>query len=70
MNSIYDVRQFLKQFGTIIYVGDRLSDLQLMEEDIKELYKNKLVEPKEYQTALLLLRQEMARELDKKKRVK
>lgn len=70
MNSIYDVRQFLKQFGTIIYVGDRLSDLQLMEEEIKELYKNKLVEPKEYQTALLLLRQEMARELDKKKRVK
>jgi len=70
LNSIYDVRQFLKQFGTIIYVGDRLSDLQLMEEEIKELYKNKLVEPKEYQTALLLLRQEMARELDKKKRVK
>jgi uncharacterized protein YqgQ len=70
LNSIYDVRQFLKQFGTIIYVGDRLSDLQLMEEEIKELYNNKLVEPKEYQTALFLLRQEMARELDKKKRVK
>jgi len=68
MKTIYDVQQFLKQYGTIIYVGERLADLQLMEEELKELYQYKMVEPKEYQTALLLLRQEMAKEYDKKKR--
>jgi len=66
MKTIYDVQQFLKQYGTIIYVGERLADLQLMEEELKELYQYKMVEPKEYQSALLLLRQEMAKEYDKK----
>ncbi|MEH7250583.1 YqgQ family protein, partial [Neobacillus niacini] len=23
MKSIYDIQQFLKQYGTIIYIGDR-----------------------------------------------
>ncbi|QHS22757.1 YqgQ family protein [Virgibacillus sp. MSP4-1] len=60
MNSIYDVRQLLKRFGTIIYIGDRLADLELMEEEIKELYQAKCITIKEYQMAVLLLRQEMA----------
>ncbi|GAA0482389.1 YqgQ family protein [Salinibacillus aidingensis] len=60
MNSIYDVRQLLKRFGTIIYIGDRLADLELMEEEIKELYQAKCITTKEYQMAILLLRQEMA----------
>lgn len=60
MNSIYDVRQLLKKFGTFIYVGDRLGDLQLMEEELKELYRSQLVDTRDYQMALLLLRQEQA----------
>ena len=59
MNSIYDVRQLLKKFGTIIYVGDRLADLQLMEEELKELYHSQLIDPKEYEMAVLLLRHEI-----------
>ncbi|WP_093135020.1 YqgQ family protein [Salinibacillus kushneri] len=60
MNSIYDVRQLLKRFGTIIYIGDRLADLELMEEEIKELYQAKCITTKEYQMSILLIRQEMA----------
>ncbi|WP_121662834.1 YqgQ family protein [Metabacillus litoralis] len=59
MKTIYDVQQLLKKFGTIIYIGDRVSDLELMEEEMKQLYQSNLVEPKDYQMAILLLRQEM-----------
>jgi uncharacterized protein YqgQ len=59
MKSIYDIQQFLKQFGTIIYIGDRKADLELMESEIKDLYQAQLIEPKEYSTALLILRHEI-----------
>lgn len=59
MNTIYDVQQLLKKFGTIIYIGDRIADLELMEEEVKQLYKSSLIEPKVYQMAILLLRQEI-----------
>ncbi|MEH7548972.1 MULTISPECIES: YqgQ family protein [Bacillaceae] len=59
MKTIYDIQQFLKQFGTIIYVGDRIGDLELMEAELKDLYQAQLIEPREYQSALLLLRHEI-----------
>jgi len=59
LKTIYDVQQLLKKFGTIIYIGDRLADLELMEEEIKQLYQSSLIEPKDYQMAILLLRQEI-----------
>lgn len=65
MKTIYDIQQLLKQYGTIIYIGDRMADLELMEEEIKQLYESKLMEAKDYQMALLLLRQEMQREREK-----
>ncbi|MDQ0161350.1 YqgQ family protein [Bacillus alveayuensis] len=65
MKTIYDIQQLLKQYGTIIYIGDRMADLELMEEEIKQLYESKLIEAKDYQMALLLLRQEMQREREK-----
>ncbi|MBA4535818.1 YqgQ family protein [Bacillus aquiflavi] len=59
MKTIYDVQKLLQRYGTFIYTGDRLADLELMESEIKELYNSKLIETKVYQTALLLLRHEM-----------
>jgi len=59
LKTIYDVQQLLKKFGTIIYIGDRIADLELMEEEIKQLYQSSLIEPKDYQMAILLLRQEI-----------
>ncbi|HLS08032.1 YqgQ family protein [Lentibacillus sp.] len=66
MESIYDIRQLLKRFGTIIYVGDRVADLELMETEVKELYEFKFIDTKDYQKALLLLRDEAARLRDEK----
>ncbi|AGT32783.1 hypothetical protein M493_12685 [Geobacillus genomosp. 3] len=65
MKTVYDVQQLLKQFGTIIYVGDRLADLELMEEEVKELYESQLIDVKQLQAALLILRHEAQIERDK-----
>jgi uncharacterized protein YqgQ len=67
MKTIYDIQQFLKQYGTIIYVGDRLADLELMEEELTEIFNSQLIDIKDYQMALLLLRHEAEIEKDKKK---
>ncbi|WP_163103395.1 YqgQ family protein [Peribacillus alkalitolerans] len=67
MNTIYDVQQLLKKYGTIIYLGERLADLEMMESELIELYKSQLLEPRDFQTALLLLRHEIQIEHDKRK---
>jgi uncharacterized protein YqgQ len=66
MKTIFDIQQLLKQFGTIIYIGDRALDLELMEAELRELYHSQLIETKEYQTALLLLRHEIRLEKEKR----
>jgi len=56
-----DVLGILKQYGIYIYTKDRIGDLYLMEDEIKELYKSKFIETKDFQMALLILRQEEQR---------
>ncbi|EPR27819.1 putative cytosolic protein [Geobacillus sp. WSUCF1] len=66
MKTVYDVQQLLKRFGTIIYVGDRLADLELMEEEVKELYQSQLIDARQLQAALFILRQEAQMEREKR----
>ena len=61
MKSMVDVYTLLKNFGTYIYTRDRVGDLALIEEEIKELYNARMIEQKEFQTALLLIRQELVK---------
>ncbi|CQR46842.1 hypothetical protein BN1058_01119 [Paraliobacillus sp. PM-2] len=65
MRTVYDVQQLLKKFGTFIYIGDRLADLQMMESEVKELYYAQCISTEDYQMAILLLRQEMSQVKDK-----
>ncbi|MCI2254541.1 YqgQ family protein [Domibacillus indicus] len=67
METIFDVQQLLKRYGVFVYIGNRVADLQLMELELKELYQSQLIEPKEYQMALLILRQHIAIEKEKEK---
>lgn len=62
LKTVYDVMQLLKRFGTYIYTKDRLADLELMEDEIKELYKMQMIEAQDFQLALLILRQEHNRQ--------
>lgn len=61
MRTMYDVMQLLKRYGTYIYTTDRLSDLLLMEDEIRELYKTQVLGMQDFQMAILLLRQEKSR---------
>lgn len=63
---MYDVQQFLKKFGTYIYIGDRLADLELMEAEVKELFMSQLIERQDLQMALQVVRTEI--QLEKEKR--
>lgn len=65
MKTIFDVQQLLKRYGVFVYIGNRVADLQLMELELKELYQSQLVEAREYQLAMLLLRQHIAIEKEK-----
>lgn len=53
---MYDVQQLLKRFGTIIYTGNASADLELMQEEIRELYHQNLIGLDEYKTAILIIR--------------
>ena len=66
MKSLYDVMQYLKRNGTYIYTTERKADILLMEDEIRELYKSQIMDIQDYQMAILLLRQEMSRLIDKK----
>lgn len=68
MKTIFDIQQLLKRFGTIIYVGDRLATLELMEDEIKELYFSKLIDKNDLQVALQVLRHEIVLEKEKAER--
>ncbi|MFX3674380.1 MAG: YqgQ family protein [Paenisporosarcina sp.] len=61
MKSMYDVMQLLKRYGTYIYTTDRISDLILMEDEIRELYNSHVLETQDFQMAILLIRQEKAK---------
>ncbi|WP_096270587.1 YqgQ family protein [Paucisalibacillus globulus] len=66
MKTVYDVQQLLKRFGTFIYTGDRRSDMELMQSEISELYKFKVIDVEEYRMALLILRREVNRVISEK----
>ncbi|TLS36322.1 YqgQ family protein [Pseudalkalibacillus caeni] len=65
MKTIYEVQQLLKRFGTFIYTGDRIGDLELMEEELRELNGYGIIDQKEYTAALMVIRGELRKERQK-----
>ncbi|MGY4690283.1 YqgQ family protein [Salibacterium sp. K-3] len=62
--SLTDLRKWLMQFHTVIYTKDRRTDLQLLEEEIKEARDAGLMDSKDYTTALMIIKHEL-NQLDK-----
>jgi len=58
MKTVYDVRNILKRYGIFIYTGNRTGDLDLMEAEVRELYKAQLIDELTFKQAVLILRQE------------
>ena len=64
MKTFYDVQQFLKQFGIIVYMGKRLYDIELMKLELSRIYDAGLMDKLDYLEAEAVLRREHKIELD------
>jgi len=68
MNNFYDVQQLLKRYGTIIYTGERLGDIELMDMEVEELKRLGMLEQTKYVQAKLILRNERTKEKKKQRK--
>ena len=64
MKTFYDVQQFLKRFGIIVYMGKRLYDIELMKLELSRIYDAGLMDKLDYLEAEAVLRREHKVELD------
>lgn len=65
MKTFYEIQQLLKRYGMIVYTGSRLGDLELMEDEVQELYDMGILEKEDYLVARMILRNEINKERDK-----
>lgn len=61
MKNMYEVRDLLKQFGIFVYTRSKMGDLDLIEDEIKELYTLNLIEFAIYRQAIVVIRKEKAK---------
>ncbi|WP_220750815.1 YqgQ family protein [Apilactobacillus xinyiensis] len=58
MKTLYDVQQLLKKFGTYVYVGKRLWDIEVMALEIDHLHDADLISKKQFIQSKLVLNHE------------
>lgn len=58
LTDFLSVIQLLKRFGLFIYTGNKIDDIDLVKEEVKELYENGLILKEDYLSAILILREE------------
>lgn len=58
LKDFLSVIQLLKRFGLYIYTGNKRDDIDLIQEEVKELYDNGLILKEDYLSAILILREE------------
>ncbi|MCP1355190.1 YqgQ family protein [Aneurinibacillus migulanus] len=64
MNNILDVKALLRRFGIVIYMGDRLTDYEMWEEELRELYQESMIDVDEFRAAMMILQQAKRNDLD------
>jgi len=53
-----DIRNLLKRYGIFIYTGSKVGDVDLMEAEVRDLYRSNILSATDFQQAILILRQE------------
>ncbi|PUZ24036.1 DUF910 domain-containing protein [Staphylococcus chromogenes] len=57
LKTLYDVLQLLKQFGFIIYFDNEDDMLEMIEQEIRTLYKHELINNETFIQSKLLINQ-------------
>ena len=63
MLTFYDLQQFLKSFGIIIYMKDRKHTLSMVEYEVRELRRLELISKEEFLRAMAIIKYETNLEL-------
>ena len=63
MQTFYDLQQFLKSFGILIYMKDRKHTLSMVEYEVRELRRLELISKEEFLRALAIIKHEINLEL-------
>lgn len=58
IKTIIDVRDYLRKFGYIIYTGDAAGDLEVMKDEIMEMYLAKIIPKEDFAQLMAVLHQE------------
>lgn len=64
MKTLYDVQQLLKGFGILVYMGNRLYEIDMMKLELSRIYQAGLLAQQDYIAAELVLRRERRLEED------
>lgn len=56
--TYYDVLKLLQRYGIYIYTGKKIDDIDLVQEEIKELYDAGLLLKEDYLQSTLIVQQE------------
>ena len=57
ITTILDVKALLRRFGIVIYMGSPLADYEMWEDELRELYTEKLIAVEEFRQAMTVLQQ-------------
>ncbi|ERI08229.1 YqgQ family protein [Aneurinibacillus aneurinilyticus] len=64
INNILDVKALLRRFGIVIYMGDRLTDYEMWEEELRELYQESMIDMEEFRAAMMILQKAKRNDVD------
>lgn len=57
----FDINEFLRRFGILIYTGDPEGDLLLIEDELREMRRLGMIDNEEYLQALAALKERVRR---------
>jgi uncharacterized protein YqgQ len=57
----FDINEFLRRFGILIYTGDPEGDLLLIEDELREMRQLGMIDNEEYLQALAALKERVRR---------
>lgn len=58
LTDFLSVVKLMRRFGTFIYTGNKIDDIDLIRDEVKELYEGGLILQEDYLQVILILREE------------